>query len=68
MVFLLGGNAASLLMPTVQGTVLDAVVTQNRQKFHQWIVIYIVTAVSMGLVGGARSLAFNIIGRRLGLG
>ena len=65
MTFLIAGNLASLLTPTVQGSILDAVFTNNDEKFKHWILVYVATAVSMGIVSSVRSLSFSIIGKRI---
>jgi hypothetical protein len=39
--FLLLANGASLIAPTVQGSILDAVVTSNRPKFELWVELYV---------------------------
>lgn len=65
MAFLLVGNLTSLLTPTVQGSILDAVFSNNEGKFKHWIFIYVAAAVTQGVVSSVKSLCFNVIGRRI---
>lgn len=57
-------NGISLAMPTVQGSILNAVVSQNHGRFIYWIKWYLIAAIFLGLFGGVQSLCFNIAGTR----
>jgi len=65
MLFLLLANGASLLAPTIQGSILDAVVTSNHNKFEEWVKLYILTSLASAVFASIKGLCFNIIGRRL---
>ena len=58
-------NAASLLMPSIQGNILNAVVDENHEKFDYYVKAYLLVSVLTGFVGGIQSLCFSIAGRRL---
>lgn len=56
-------NGISIISPTIQGSILNAVVSQNMDKFNYWVKLYLISAIALGLFGGIQSLCFNIAGR-----
>ena len=65
MLCLCGNNGLSLLAPRIQGSILDSVVQSNLSRFNEWVRFYILVSALTGIVGGAQSLCFNIVGRKL---
>lgn len=65
LLLLLCSNGVSLFMPSIQGSVLNAVVDSDEGQFHLWVTIYLAMCVASGLIGGLQSLCFSVVGRRL---
>lgn len=62
---LIGNNGLGLMSPHIQGNILDSVVQGARGRFEQAVRMYLFVAVMTGIIGGAQSLSFNIVGRKL---
>jgi hypothetical protein len=60
---LLSYNLISLMMPKVQGSILNSVVQDNHDKFYFWIKLYLIISVVSGVFSGIQSLCFNIVGK-----
>jgi ABC-type multidrug transport system fused ATPase/permease subunit len=54
-------------MPDIQGKILDDVINGFADKFDGHVRQYVVLAVSVGLFSGARSWAFNSLGRLIAM-
>ena len=65
MLFLLASNGVSLFMPSIQGSVLNAVVGGDTSSFHYWVFLYLMMSIASGIIGGIQSLCFSVVGRRL---
>ena len=65
LVLLVANNATRLFTPHVQGAILDQVSQADLAAFKTSISLYIGAMLLGGLLQGAQSLAFSIIGRRL---
>eukprot|EP00607_Mallomonas_marina_P002723 CAMPEP_0182439544 /NCGR_PEP_ID=MMETSP1167-20130531/86506_1 /TAXON_ID=2988 /ORGANISM="Mallomonas Sp, Strain CCMP3275" /LENGTH=1022 /DNA_ID=CAMNT_0024633277 /DNA_START=169 /DNA_END=3238 /DNA_ORIENTATION=+ len=65
MMFLLLSNALNLFLPHIQGSILDAVVQGDLTHFDNIVRTYLFISLLSGFVGGAQSLCFNIVGRKL---
>ena len=62
----LGVNSlASLLLPRVQGGILDAVVRGDPASFRDEVTWLLGVSVASGVFGALRGLCFNLVGRRI---
>ena len=64
-VCLFATSAAQLALPNYQGGILDRVFARDVSGFHKQVMQLIVFSGASGLFGGARSLCFSLVGRRL---
>jgi|APGre2960657444_1045066.scaffolds.fasta_scaffold00360_3 ABC-type multidrug transport system fused ATPase/permease subunit len=62
---LLATTAATLALPNFQGSILDCVFRGDLPAFKRDVLLLIVYSVASGAFGGARSLCFSLVGRRL---
>eukprot|EP01038_Epipyxis_sp_PR26KG_P016156 gene16156-21962_t len=62
---LMATNGINLLMPNVQGTILNSVVEGDDKVFNYWVKAYLIISISSGFFGGIQSLCFNVVGRKL---
>eukprot|EP01041_Mallomonas_annulata_P009444 gene9444-19619_t len=58
-------NGLALLLPRIQGDILDSVVHETTSHFNEAVRFYLLVSVLSGFFGGAQSLCFNIVGRKL---
>jgi ABC-type multidrug transport system fused ATPase/permease subunit len=58
-------NLLSLLLPRLQGTILDAVVNDRQSRFNSNILLYLYVSIATGFFGGLQSLCFSVVGRRV---
>lgn len=65
MIFLGVYNLLSLLLPRLQGIILDAVVNDRRSKFNANVLFYLYVSLGTGFFGGLQSLCFSIVGRKI---
>jgi hypothetical protein len=65
LVCLLCANGLSLFAPSLQGSILDAVVHSSYGDFNKWVLIYLLVSLCSGFIGGLQSLCFSIVGRKL---
>lgn len=58
-------NGINLMMPKIQGSILNAVVQDKHSTFTYWVEIYLIAAVATGFFGGCQSLCFNVVGKQV---
>jgi ABC-type multidrug transport system fused ATPase/permease subunit len=58
-------TAATLALPNFQGRILDTVWRGDATAFRKDVLLLILYSTASGAFGGARSLCFNLVGRRL---
>jgi hypothetical protein len=58
-------NLLSLLLPKLQGAILDSVVNEKESKFNRNILLYLYISIATGLFSGIQSLCFSIVGRKM---
>jgi len=64
-VCLLATSAASIALPNYQGKIIDDVVKGRTETFKNDVKLFVLISVGLGLFGGVRSLAFNIVGAHI---
>uniref|UniRef100_A0A0G4ICQ3 Uncharacterized protein n=1 Tax=Chromera velia CCMP2878 TaxID=1169474 RepID=A0A0G4ICQ3_9ALVE len=55
----------TLLLPRLQGNIIDSLVNPNEEDFRKYVVLYVIFSVAAGLFGGVQSLCVEIVGRKL---
>jgi len=65
LIFLLTNSTAQILLPNYQGRILDHVITLDKSAFTRDIIVYVSLSVFVGLIGGAKNLCFEVVGRRI---
>jgi ATP-binding cassette subfamily B protein len=58
-------TAATLALPNFQGRILDTVWRGDATAFRRDVLLLVAYSAASGAFGGARSLCFNLVGRRL---
>jgi hypothetical protein len=58
-------NVSTLLMPSIQGSILNSVVDSDREGFYKNVKTYLFISLCSGLLAGIQSLWFSVAARRV---